>query len=368
MRRRAKVQAAVDQEKAITSDSLAGGGKAAPARVEKIENPSDYDPARLGDEALRDDFRIALAWWATRARVPESHLNGDTIRAILLKIVAEAKRRGPGVITFHPATMADSVRPVFLDVAREAGVPPEQIAKAWHSLPGHLLPASTTSMLLAAHEEVHKASHSGDGAEDAGNLHALLADELARRGVPHPAPPGDGLDGNSSDLQVEKSERLMRTQHSGVVGGPPISRGDVLPFLETFKLCAPFVHIVGGAATDEKTEGDVDVLVADDSLPQWMRDVIEFRVGRAVPAELSGRLHFLYDRARGPFTSNVEVYDLVLQRVNRANEVKLMRAPEGERERKDWGERPENMMRSLEELRKFMSARRRKSEDGGGEL
>ena len=77
-----------------------------------------------------------------------------------------------------------------------------------------------------------------------------------------------------------------------------------------------FVKVVGGLANWGKTKGDIDVLIDMPSdAPDWIKVPVEFRLGRALPPELSSRVQILYNDLGGPFTSYVEVFDLVLMPV-----------------------------------------------------
>lgn len=305
-----------------------------PISIEKIQDVTEYDPAQLSDAVLRDDFRIALAWHEQAVRNPDFKISDEKIRSLVVQILREAKRRGPEVFSFNPSGMTEQSRSLFLSAAHEAGLPDEQILKAADSIEPSMIATATTDELVLAHAEIHKSSYDSSHSQDSdkgGTLHSLIVDELTIRGVSHPQPPDNGLDEISRDFEVQKStEDLMPVAHSGNIQGPPIRREDVLKYLKSFKLRAPFVHVVGGIATDSRTPGDVDILVSDDFCPIWMRDIIEFRIKRAMPPEIASRVHVLYDRARGPFTSNIELYDLVLERVNPHDEVKLMRNGEEE--------------------------------------
>ncbi|MBI3184709.1 MAG: DNA adenine methylase, partial [Myxococcales bacterium] len=110
---------------------------------------------------------------------------------------------------------------------------------------------------------------------------------------------------------------------SGEVQGREITLEEVLPHFESFKLRMPFLYLVGGLANNGRTRNDIDVLVRG-RLPEEMRKVIEFRLGRMLPPELSGRLQPLDDEHAGPFTSHVELADLVVE-VRPKLDVKRMR-------------------------------------------
>lgn len=318
--------------------------------AEKVKDIDNYDPSKLTDEVLRDDFRICLAWFATWERNPDSFMYSlDTIHTLLKKILIELKRRGPEVITFDPAGMKNSVRGFFLKVAREIDMPKEMfkvLALSTETNTDKL----TKNELVAAHWDLHelyskamKSPVKGWSTEDIVNTHAKVVDRLYSIGVQQPPPPDNGLDELSADFEdyadeqkidyyeapVSKVEKraTMPINRSGNKLGEVIKAADVLSYFKDFKLRMPYIYLVGGLANKGETEGDIDILVneSDEEIAPWLRDVIEFRLGRALPAELSKRLQIHFDRSRGPFTDHIELYNLRCERINPDGEIKEMR-------------------------------------------
>jgi hypothetical protein len=243
-----------------------------------------------------------------------------------------------------------------------------------------LTPASdpdemSVAELLAAHWQLHElylelplGKLKGKWTtEDVVNLHARVVDQLFDEGKPHPPPPDTGLDDLSSDFEshsdeqentwteppvdkIEKREMAI-INRSGEVQGEVIKVDEILPHFKDFKLRKPYIYLVGGLANHGSTRGDIDVLVSDsDETAPWIRDIVEFRLGRSLPASLSKRLHVHFDRERGPFTNHIELYDLCVERINPDNEVKEMRSDKDE-------ERPANMVESIDELVSFLRNR-----------
>lgn len=317
------------------------------ALSEKIKDVDDYDPKELSDEVLRDDFRIVLAWFASYTEDPENFkYEESSLRKLLRQILREAKQRGPDTIVFDPAGMKESVRPFFLDAARDVGIPDEQIKKAetWRSRdkPWKVedIDERPTNELIARHWDLHLEFHRGEkrSTEDIVNEHALIVDELFGRGVKHPAPPDNGLDDLSQDFEKNEDKQpdwtqpvkkrvLAVTHPSGEVKGRKVELREVLDHFRTFKLRAPMVYLVGGLATQGWTENDIDILIrGSGSMSPEMLRTLKFRLGRALPPELSERVQFLTDdKAGGPFTDYVELYDLQAERINPENEIKEMR-------------------------------------------
>ncbi len=159
--------------------------------------------------------------------------------------------------------------------------------------------------------------YEGWSAEDMVNLHARMVQELARRGLHH-------FDRND-DLDRDTKPFLKQyavVQPSGQVLGEEVTLAEVLPFFREFKIRQPYVYLVGGLVVHGKTQGDIDVLVKDSpDLPPEFRHVLEWRILRALPERLRPRVRFSYDVFHGPFTDNIPLYDLTVERVNPENQV-----------------------------------------------
>jgi site-specific DNA-adenine methylase len=212
----------------------------------------------------------------------------------------------------------------------------------------NLNPSSeTTEDLVRAHWDLHllyRKLEPGKGwtREDVVNVHAMVVDELYERKVKHPAPPDEGLDDRSEDFEQHAERNLDWTEPvrkacdpdrdlaivhgSGADDGPEITVDQVLPHLKDFRLRSPYIYLVGGLAVHGRTRGDIDILIRDtEEIPEALKHTLHFRLGRALPPELSSRLQVHFDKYHGPFTDNVPLYNLLLERTNLTNEVVAMR-------------------------------------------
>ncbi|MFO8091021.1 MAG: hypothetical protein R6U13_14370, partial [Desulfatiglandaceae bacterium] len=71
----------------------------------------------------------------------------------------------------------------------------------------------------------------------------------------------------------------------------------------------------------------IDILVKDsEELPDEFRHVLEWRIMRSLPEKYWDRVQFHYDSFHGPFTDNLPVFDLTIERVNEDNQVFRMEA------------------------------------------
>ncbi len=180
------------------------------------------------------------------------------------------------------------------------------------------------------HYRYHKLKTTGQKyegwtAEDMVNLHARMVRELKRRGLPHFGR-DDELDRDTKPFLKDYAD----VRPSGTRMGEPIALDDVLPHLKSFKLRQPYVYLVGGLVVHGKTEGDVDFLIkASEALPPGYRHVLEWRILRSLPEKLWNRVQFHYDHFHGPFTDNVPLFDLAVERVNGENQVFRMQVEAG---------------------------------------
>lgn len=159
--------------------------------------------------------------------------------------------------------------------------------------------------------------YEGWSAEDFVNLHARIVREIKERGLAH-FDRHDELDRDTKPFLKQFAE----VRPSGNRMGEAITLDEVLPHLKSFKLRQPYAYLVGGLAIHGRTEGDVDILIKDSpALPPEFRHVLEWRILRSLPEKLWHRVQFHYDHFHGPFTDNVPLFDLAVERVNPENRV-----------------------------------------------
>ncbi len=147
--------------------------------------------------------------------------------------------------------------------------------------------------------------------EELVNAELFVQAEFRRRGIEHTA--DDELTYEAEELGEKAEKRVLAPVYrSGVEAGDEIALGSVLNHFKSFKLRMPFLYLVGGLANHGKTRGDIDLLVKG-PLSEEMRRVVEFRLGRMLPKDLSARLQLLEDDMAGPFTDHYELADLVVE-------------------------------------------------------
>lgn len=178
------------------------------------------------------------------------------------------------------------------------------------------------SELLMVHLRVHQwyanefagndriRSAGGMNREDVVNAEIFLQNEMARRGLQHHVE--DGLTREADALRQRKAEDYAPIYPSGDDAGRVLSLPEVLSHFRSFKLRMPFLYLVGGLANHGESKNDIDILMRG-PVTEEMRRVIEFRLGRMLPPELSQRLQLHADDFGGPFTNHVELADLVVE-------------------------------------------------------
>lgn len=188
---------------------------------------------------------------------------------------------------------------------------------------------ATTGELKKAHDDLHKIYRPQEGSgesdfstKDIVNLHAQVVDELRARDIEHPPPPDDGLDGSSEKFETKVQKEIIPPDK--IEGSIHIS--DVLPHFKTFRLQRSYVYLVGKLASDGSTEGDIDILVkGSQAMSEEFKNTLLFKLGQVLPGDLAKRLSIHYEEFHESYSNHVELFDLVLERVNQKNEVKIMR-------------------------------------------
>lgn len=114
-------------------------------------------------------------------------------------------------------------------------------------------------------------------------------------------------------LAKEEGKKELAPVLPGSSGAHPLIKiEEVLPHFKSFKIRMPFLWLVGSLANMGKTENDIDLLVKGPCSEELLQ-VLKFRLGRMLPPELSKRLSVMEDELGGPFTSHVELADLVVE-------------------------------------------------------
>ena len=152
-----------------------------------------------------------------------------------------------------------------------------------------------------------------------------IAEEMRRRGIKfHPETMKEA---SRELLELVGFEKYATVHRSAKKLGRKITLGEVLDKWEKpIVIKKGFVRVIGGLANHGATEGDIDVLIAwPENTPMEVVHPIVFRLGRAL-GDLARRMQVNLDRYHGPFTSHVDVYDLVLV----PSEQKVVEMSEGE--------------------------------------
>lgn len=163
---------------------------------------------------------------------------------------------------------------------------------------------------------------------DALMLRCVVA-ELDRRGLANGDAPAIAHLLKQDDDDMDLGPRETAPVHPGSDGQEvQVDPDDALYAWEKpMVLRSPAVSVVGSICTQNHTRADIDVLLHG-PLSDELRHVIEFRLGRALPPELSNRLQVHPDILGGPFTDYLPVYDLALVPSQHPRQVVRMSADE----------------------------------------
>lgn len=122
-------------------------------------------------------------------------------------------------------------------------------------------------------------------------------------------------------------EAYATVHHSGeTMSSDPIKVEDFESKFKSFVIASPVVWGVGGSVTDRKhgTKNDVDILISTPN-PDEIARIISFRMFRMFDPEMRRRLSFLMENKGylGPFTDNLPLYRLVMERIPNAEIEKM---------------------------------------------
>lgn len=197
------------------------------------------------------------------------------------------------------------------------------------------LKEESDSELLNLHRHLHglwaikrktPSAVAGVSLEDIWNTHTMVANEMENRKMVHGSPlSGAKLPQKKSVniKQEDSSDDLAPVKPSGNEQGPEISLEDVLQHIKSFKIRQPLIYLTGGIVNNGKTVSDIDFQVKGDVSPAMLK-IIQFRLGRMLPKELSARVSLMTDEFDGPFTNNIPLGDLMFK-VNDQFQVLRMR-------------------------------------------
>lgn len=257
---------------------------------------------------------------------------GHEAAALLARLGGFSGTGDGGSARLCPACLAApapeaTCRVVKVLIAGVGSVPPERLdAERLRDLSDGQLREADASLHGLYDRAFGEGGKGGENREVLVNAHLFVLAELRRRRLAHEGDQGDPLDAATLALAPDAyrgtakaagpaSDRTTAAVYPGGQEdfGSEIALSEVLPYAQDIVLRAPAVYVVGGLAVHGRTRGDLDLLVRG-PLDEATRRVVEFRLGRMLPPDLSQRVQFLDDELGGPFTDHVELYDLVLRR------------------------------------------------------
>jgi len=304
--------------------------KTDPHHSVQLIDPYNYDPRKIDDIQLLDDWRILESWykvWKKTGKHPKYSREDieNTAQIILREILKRGMRfklpeeGTPEAELLDRAVSRIKNKDIFSEyydvdfIETEDNVIVRRGSK-WcirkegsdSILPGscHTDKSETEKMLRAINISKSLNSESDWECECLECGHIIKTDK------------------HCEDIKCpECGGKMRRDDRPGIGQYAHVNRGglskglnhiqleEVLSTLKPFKITKPLAYLVGGIVTHGFTEGDIDVLINQrkPNLP------LEFRIYRQFPKEWWPRFHFHYNNKQdyfGPFTDYVPVYDL----------------------------------------------------------
>jgi len=322
-----------------------------------IKDIKTYNPSKVSNQVLKDDFRIACAW-ACRLIAGKSliHSKKDVERIGKL-ILKEFKKRG---IETHPDKMKECSRKFLMQLDNSLPTVEGTSDKSEEGLylvspHAEMIFKKEKSMVVKAKRFAVKGKTyvlcdkdhaygniSFESSPQKINLsqfkklalkHKISEEERKtwwpRRRTLYSYPFTFKPFDKKRSISVKPGTQtfiksvaytdsmLATTGSSGVELGDEIYLNDVLAKFDSFYVRKPFIYLVGGLPNNGSTKGDIDILI--DAVPDRKRDLaIHFRLYRMLPKEWWSRLNIMYSKpeSRGPFTNHVPLFNLMMERVD----------------------------------------------------
>lgn len=320
-----------------------------------IKDPTDYDPRKIEDEILRDDWRIVVAWWARILEGKPFKYSKEEVLNLAFLIYQEMKKR-----KFEVSPESEAGKQLVALI--ESGQIVDAMAMYIVPRHAHMIASGEKTLLVKSKpfkiagmdfvlitkeegqedavalgrvklgdmkevtlkqfyklESKHKITEkeADEWWPDRGTLYTWPIDKFIAYKKPRRIVWTPGVQTFVRTVKFIDTKALAEVKSSGFQGtGDRIYLADILPVFNSFYIKKPFIHLVGGICNhpSKGTTGDIDILidkthVDEDDL------ALEFRLYRQFPKELWTRLHFLYDQEhRGPFTNHVPLYNLYVER------------------------------------------------------
>lgn len=260
--------------------------------VEKIKDVKSYDPdGEKNWAALKDDARIAAGWYASfldpkkKIKFSEEEIIATAVK--VYKEIARCKKLDPE--KYRYVVNPDEMKPAA--------------KKLWAKVKEKLTKEEIEILLQGEKKDAEIEKKEGKGQKE-------TEEEGKEEG-----------EAGADKTETEYAE----VKPSGESGGREIKIEEVLEKFNSFLLRKPFVYLVGGLAIHGKTKGDIDILIraGEGELPESFTIPLEFRILRQFSEEDRDRVHFLYDKFEGPFTSSYELADLKIERREKFEKVEM---------------------------------------------
>jgi len=330
-----------------------------------IKDIKTYDASEVSDEVLKDDFRIACAW-ACRLIEGKSLIHSlDEVKRLGKLITKEFNKRG---IETHPDKMKPCSRKFLESLGSKLSATNDESGIYITAPHSELIFKKDKSLIVKAKrfalkdksytlcdnkfaygtiefpnkpEKINLATFKKFSDE-----HKITEAERKKWWPKHrtfysytfkfkpfenPKPISVKKGTQTFIKSVKYVDSLAPTSSSGVELGDEIFLDDVLSKFQSFYVRKPFIYLVGGLPNNGSTKGDIDIII--DAEPDRDRDLpIHFRIYRMLPKEWWHRLNIMYTdgKARGPYTNNVPLFNMLVERTDERSVVTMSAANDSE--------------------------------------
>jgi len=302
----------------------------------KIANLKEYQvPER--DDVLRDDFRIALAWYSTVKQKKKFKFTESEIVSLIERLLDEALFKFRFVV--HLENMKEVTRDLLLSLIKK------KLKGTWPISRNafDLIELSTQTAFLTP-KKLEKGiwALQREKTGKFGEVPTLFINVLSSKRITEKElfETRERHFSSEEEFKLEYPSKLIYLNEFRIVGtytetkkfapvnpsgkklGEKLFLNELLPFFKDYIVIDNFICLTGGVVNRGYSWNDVDIVIRGE-LPDPLLRAIWFRLIRQLPREWWNRCQYLSDEGIGPYTPYFPLYRLKIERIPNAEVIQM---------------------------------------------